>query len=186
MDYSVEYMTESGKHTFRFLMRKEGDRWQTNVMNGPSFPGAVLRHDEVPPGCDRIAGAYRIRWFGMACITSREQAQALAALWAEDIERFLVTGKWRTKYQTNDGRDNFTFSIERDRRSFRIYIDKHPSYRNRATDAHSTHRYSDGDRHYICWDGKLNNWAEAEDIATAWAERTQGYIRTGRFQNTGS
>ncbi len=120
----------------------------------------------------------------MTHVPSLEQAQALAAGWAEDMENFLGTGKWRVKYQTNDGGDNFTFSIERARRSFRIYIEEYPPYSRRATDAHSTHRYSDGDRHYICWDGHLSTWAEAEDIATAWAERTQGYIRTGQFQNT--
>ena len=184
MAYSVQYATASGRTNFRFLLREEGDRWQAYVLEGPSFSDATLRRDEVPPGCDRIAGSFRIRWFGMTHVTSLEQAQVLAAGWAEDTETFLGTGKWRVQYQTNDGQDKFTFSVERSGRSFRIYIDAQPSYRSRATDAHSTHRYSDGPRHYICWDGELNSWAEAEDIATAWAERTQGYIRTGSFENT--
>lgn len=185
MAYSIHYSTGSGRNSFHFLLQEEGDRWHAYVLEGPSFPINLLRPGDCPPGCDRAGGAHRIRWFNMGRVLTLNQAQSLAGWWAEDIEKFLDTGKWRVRYKTNDGQDDFVFSIERAGRSFRIYIDQQPSYQSRRTDAHSTHRFSDGPRHYICWDGQLRNWAEAEDIATAWAERTQAYIRTGSFENTG-
>jgi hypothetical protein len=179
MSFAIHYTTGSKRCDFHFLLREEEGRWQAYVLEGPEFPPDKLRKGECPPGCERHNGAHRIRWFGMARVASQAQAESLAAWWAEDIDRFIETGKWRSRYKTNDGQDDFVFSIERSGRSFRIYIDAHPSYGNRATDAHSTHRYSDGPRHYICWDGPMRDWAQAEDVATAWAERTQNYIRTG-------
>ena len=179
MAYSIHYTTASGRRSFHFILQEDADRWQAYIMNGPTFQESRLRQGECPPGCERANGAMRIRWFNMTRVTSQRQAQTLAGWWAEDIDYFIETGKWRVRYKTNDGRDDFVFSIERRGRSFRVYIDQQPPYGRRATDAHSTHRYSDGPRHYICWDGNMRNWAEAEDVATAWAERTQKYIRTG-------
>lgn len=179
MSSIITYTTQSGRLTFRFLFRQQGAVWEAFVMDGPPFPPNRLRLGQCPPGCERVAGTQKLRWLKMARITTLEQAQAIAGWWAEDIEKYLRTGKWRIPYKTNDGEDNFTFSIEQTGSEIRIYIEEHPSYGRRDTDAHSTHRYSDGRRRYICWDGALENYAQAEDIAAAWAERTQKYIRTG-------
>ncbi len=113
-------------------------------------------------------------------MASLGQAQALAASWAEDIERFLGNGKWLIPYSTNDGEDTFEFSVERASRDLRIYIVRQPDYNGRARDCHTTHRLNDGRRKYICWAGRLRSWGDAEDVASLWSERTQRYIRTGK------
>jgi len=84
-------------------------------------------------------------------------------------------------YRTVDGRDYFLFRFERRPRVIRIYVLKQPSYGARPEDGHSTHRYVDEHgQHYICWDGSCRDMQEAHQVAKAWAERTQQYVRTGR------
>lgn len=61
---------------------------------------------------------------------------------------------------------------------YRAYIEQSPSYRNRATDAHSTHRHYNG-RYYICWSQPVRTRDGMIDIARSWAECTQRYIETG-------
>lgn len=179
MAYAIRYATRSGRTNFRFFFDTENGRFQVYVMDGPSFPLDLVGPAEAPPGCESANGGYRIHWFSMAAIVSLGQAQALAAQWAEDIERFLQTECWRIPYRTNDGQDLFEFSIERAGAGLRIYIERHPSYRQRDDSAHATHRLSEGPRRYVCWEGELRSWKDAENLATAWAQKTQEYICTG-------
>jgi hypothetical protein len=88
--------------------------------------------------------------------------------------------KHTTYYRTSDGAADYHFSIEEQSNgTWRAYIDDQPSYRGRATDAHSTHRLSDGARQYVCWTSPLSTFAEAKQVAARWADKTQDYIRTG-------
>ena len=83
-------------------------------------------------------------------------------------------------YRTLDGLAYFLFSFEEQYDdTWRVYIKKQPSYDSRDTDEHATHRYSDGNRHYICWTEDLDTLTDATKIAAFWAEETQKYIRTG-------
>ena len=83
-------------------------------------------------------------------------------------------------YRSVDGTSYFAFSYERHGNEVRIYIDLQPSYGDRATGAHETHRYTDGRRKYICFTGAIQTESDARAVAEAWAERTLTYIRTGQ------
>lgn len=87
----------------------------------------------------------------------------------------------RDYYRTSDGAAYYHFVFEEQSDgTWRAYIDKQPPYRGRATDAHSTHRLSEGSRKYVCWTSPLRSLKEAKKVAALWADATQQYIRTGR------
>jgi len=89
--------------------------------------------------------------------------------------------QYRAFYRTSDGDADYGFSFEEQSDgTWRAYIEQQPSYEGQATDAHSTHRLSDGDRKYVCWTQPLQSLTEAKQVAAAWANKTQEYIRTGR------
>ena len=180
MNQTMTYVTRSGANTFTFCFTQSSGGWQTLIMGGPSFPSALVPRNEEPPGCKWDGTHYAIRWFDLAQVNSLQSAQALAAHWAEDIEIFLSTHLWNLSYTTNDGTGQYSFSIERTNGLHKVYIESQPSYQNRATDAHSTHRLSDGQRKYICWSTPIETWKMAEDVCALWAERTHRYIRTGK------
>lgn len=84
-------------------------------------------------------------------------------------------------YRSSDGAADYRFSFEEQPDgTWRAYIESQPSYRGKATDAHSTHRLMDGDRNYICWTAPLHSLDEAKQVAALWADATQKYIRTGQ------
>jgi len=88
--------------------------------------------------------------------------------------------KHRSYYRTRDGRTDYSFSFEEQADgSWRAYIESQPPYGIRASDAHSTHRLSDGSRRYVCWTSVLDSLEEAKNVAALWADKTQEYIRTG-------
>jgi hypothetical protein len=85
-------------------------------------------------------------------------------------------------YRTEDGQDYFDFDVVRlPDDSLRAYITNMPSYGSRPTDLHSTHRYYDNssERHYICFDGKVDSEENMLGVMKYWAEETQHMIRTG-------
>lgn len=83
-------------------------------------------------------------------------------------------------YRSRDGSADYSFSFEQQSDgTWRVYIEGQPSYGNRATDAHSTHRLSDSGRKYVCWTTDLNTLEDAKQVAALWADETQKYIRTG-------
>ena len=86
-----------------------------------------------------------------------------------------------TFYRTKDGLADYHFSIEQeDDGSWRAYILSQPDYRGRPSDCHSTHRLSNDGRHYVCWTKQLRTEHEARQVAAAWADATQRYIRFGQ------
>lgn len=88
--------------------------------------------------------------------------------------------KHRCFYRTKDGRVDYEFSFEEQADgSWRAYIANQPSYGNRPSGCHTTHRLSDGLRKYVCWTQKLQTLQDAKQVAAMWADKTQEYIRTG-------
>jgi hypothetical protein len=89
--------------------------------------------------------------------------------------------RYRSFYRTSDGAADYQFLFEEQADgTWRAYITEQPSYRSRPSDAHSTHRLSDGDRKYVCWTDPLESLEEAKQVAALWANATQNYIRTGK------
>ncbi len=87
---------------------------------------------------------------------------------------------YRSNYRTSDGETDYCFSFEEQSDGTWLPFIKHqPSYRGRATDAHSTHRLSKWGRKYVCWTRSLRSLDEAKQVAALWADATQRYIRTG-------
>ena len=84
-------------------------------------------------------------------------------------------------FRTSDGGADYKFSFEEQADgTWRAYIESQPSYRGRASDAHSTHRLSSWGRKYICWTRPLQSLDDAMEVAKIWADSSQEYIRTGQ------
>jgi hypothetical protein len=88
----------------------------------------------------------------------------------------------RVSYRTRDGRADYQFSIEQQNNGgYRTYIASQPSYGNRPTGAHPTHRQHDGaGRPFVCWSTPIASEQDALRVSAAWADATQEYIKTGR------
>jgi tetratricopeptide (TPR) repeat protein len=70
------------------------------------------------------------------------------------------------RYRTEDGLADYGFSFERrPNGEWRIYITSQPSYEGRDTSLHTTHRVSDGRRHYVCWTAPLWKLKDAKTVA---------------------
>ncbi len=85
-------------------------------------------------------------------------------------------------YRTQDNTSDYKFEfVTTPSATERAYILWQPSYNDRATDAHSTHRYFDEARqlHYICFDPEPTSRADMKRIAAQWAENTNAYRRNG-------
>lgn len=84
-------------------------------------------------------------------------------------------------YRTRDGSAHYSFRFEEHGDgTWRVHILSQPSYGSRSDSPHSTHRLTDSEGHYICWDSSIASVREAKQVAALWAEKTQEYIRTGR------
>ena len=84
-------------------------------------------------------------------------------------------------YRTKSGRHYFRWSFEEQSDGeVRIFIVSQPNYQGRDEGAHETHRYGLGSgRPNICYEPAPDNLADAIEVAKAWAERTEKYIRYG-------
>jgi len=92
-------------------------------------------------------------------------------------------GEWRNiRYRSwPSGRDySFTYTLVSG--SWRVHIDNSPDYGNRPSDDVATHRIDIGRRPYICWDQAINTLSEAQAVSALWADCTERYIATGRFE----
>lgn len=87
----------------------------------------------------------------------------------------------RLLYRASDGRDfDFEFAIHPGG-DWRIYVVGLPDYRGRSTAGTAIHLYTDGRGAYVCWDGRIGSFRDAQQVAAAWAEGTLHYIETGNF-----
>jgi hypothetical protein len=83
-------------------------------------------------------------------------------------------------YRTKDGRADYGFSIEQQNDgSLRAYIENMPSYGSRDTSLLTTHRLTDGNRHYVCWSKSIYDPEAMKSVVALWSDATQKYIRTG-------
>jgi hypothetical protein len=85
-------------------------------------------------------------------------------------------------YRTKDGQADYKFKFETmpDGKE-RAYILSQPSYRGRSEGGHETHRFGlDAGSPYICFDPMPRSRKDSKFIASAWADKTQEYIKTGR------
>lgn len=85
---------------------------------------------------------------------------------------------YRTQYQPTD----YVFEAVDVGGSWRAYIERQPPYGSRNQGAHETHRLTADGRQYVCWDSPLRTEEECWKIAALWADCTQHYVATGRFE----
>lgn len=81
-------------------------------------------------------------------------------------------------YAHRDGA-RYRFRIQGAGRGFRAYILDSPPYGGRPDSFHATHRVRDAAGVYVCWDQIIPTPEAAEAVARLWADKTEGYIRTG-------
>ena len=78
-------------------------------------------------------------------------------------------------------RMTFTFRYSYIDSAWRAYIISSPSYGNKSTDLHNTHRYYDNNRnlYYVCWTVSLKRLEDMIEVSRVWARETAKYIDTG-------
>ena len=79
------------------------------------------------------------------------------------------------------GRD-YSFTYELRGNAWRAYINNSPDYRGRPSGSGSAHWLPDGNRRYVCWTPEPATISVAQGISAMWADATENYIRTGRFE----
>ncbi len=84
-------------------------------------------------------------------------------------------------YRTKDEQEDYGFSFEEQADgSWLAFIVQSPSYGRRCDGLHETHRLTQEDRHYVCWDTPILDPQDCMNVAALWADCTQEYIRSGR------
>ena len=89
----------------------------------------------------------------------------------------------RDSYRTNDGKAIFQFRFVYVGSYYEIDIIESPSYADRASGPHDTHRLSsDRGGYRICVGDNyaVDSLSIARRVAAAWAEQSWRYIKTGR------
>ena len=74
----------------------------------------------------------------------------------------------------------YCFDYRKVNNTWRVYILKMPPLNRRSGAGSLTHRLSDGQMHYICWDRPIRTLENAQTISRAWADNVQRYIATGQ------
>ena len=86
----------------------------------------------------------------------------------------------KAQYRTLDGLQDYVFHFRQmPDATFRVYIVGQPSYGDRATDPHSTHRHQDSEGFFICWSQQITTYEDAKEIAKCFAEATEKYRKFG-------
>lgn len=82
---------------------------------------------------------------------------------------------------------SFTFTLAGT--GWRIYINNSPDYGGRLSSSAASHRLDIAARPYICWSPDGGSYAapiptlsEAQGVAALWADCTENYIDSGRFE----
>lgn len=103
---------------------------------------------------------------------SRSANSHVASSAAETLFSYTAPGSF------SESERRYQFDIRKTHEGYRAYIVRTPSYRNRATDGHSTHRLYDG-RYYVCWDRPVDSYSDMLTIAKHWSDCSQKYIEHG-------
>ncbi|MDR2252528.1 MAG: hypothetical protein LBD97_01475 [Bifidobacteriaceae bacterium] len=92
-------------------------------------------------------------------------------------------GTWHDRlYQAWPSRRGYWFTFEHTVSGWKIYITASPSYGGRPSGSVQTHRFGIGSRPYICWDNTIKTLSDAQAVAALWADCTENYIATGKFE----
>jgi hypothetical protein len=92
-------------------------------------------------------------------------------------------GRWRhIRYRAWPTKRDYSFTFEHLEGGWRVYLDSSPDYHGRPSGSLESHRLDIGGRPYICWDRTLSTISEAQAVAALWADSTENYIATGRFE----
>lgn len=87
-------------------------------------------------------------------------------------------------YFANDnhhqGDNEYRFNYKKVSGSWRAYIIKMPSLKNRDQSGLVTHRLFDNGQPYVCWDSPVNTLKDMQTISKVWADNIQEYIATGK------
>ncbi len=98
--------------------------------------------------------------------------------------RISVTETGRMIYMANGanpGQDNvYHFNYKKKNGGWRAYILRMPPLNGRNSSAAVTHRLSDQDGSYVCWDSTIYTLKEMQTTSKIWADHIQKYIQTGR------
>lgn len=98
-------------------------------------------------------------------------------------EQARRVGKWpNVWYRTWPTKRDYSFTFSFVKGHWRIYVDNSPSYGRRPSGSIETHRLGIGTRAYICWDQPITSLSNAQAVAALWADSTERYIATGRFE----
>lgn len=85
-------------------------------------------------------------------------------------------------YRAHPTRRDYMFTFRWVVESWRVYIENAPDYGSRVTSQVATHRLADRHGDYICWTEPLSSLSAAQGVAALWADCTENYITTGRFE----
>lgn len=78
----------------------------------------------------------------------------------------------------------FKFHYKKEGNVWLTYIIRMPNLNGRSASLHDTHRYSNNNRYWICYDPQPSSLSDAVNISRAWADRELEYIATGtKFEN---
>lgn len=92
-------------------------------------------------------------------------------------------------YRSWPDRRDYSFTFALIGTGWRVYINNSPDYGSRASSSVASHRLDIGVRPYICWSPAgqghavpIATLSEAQGVAALWADCTENYIATGRFE----
>ena len=92
-------------------------------------------------------------------------------------------GEWRgIWYRSWPGGKDYSFTYTLTAGSWRVYINTAPNYGRRSSSSIDTHRLDISNHPYICWDQPINTLSQAQGVSALWADCTERYIATGRFE----
>lgn len=113
----------------------------------------------------------------------RNNAGRRSAVQAQDPPRTPVqTG--RVVYFASDGYGlpsrEYHFDYRKVNGAWRAYILKMPALNGRSSSSSATHRLSDGNMRYVCWNRPIRTLQDCQTVSRAWADNLQRYIATGQ------
>lgn len=77
---------------------------------------------------------------------------------------------------------DYSFTFEFADGHWRAYINTTPNYGSRPSGTLESHRLGIGSRPYVCWEPEPTTLSLAQSVAAMWADATENYIATGRFE----
>jgi len=86
------------------------------------------------------------------------------------------------RYQVRSPKGNlmtFVFRYQYVGSTWRAYIVSSPSYAWRSSSLHCTHRLTDSNGYYICWNQNIQRLDDITTVSKMWAEATAKYIDYG-------